>query len=683
VTGVDTSQSGFVANTTQVSTTQSGKGSLHGNRIAEAERQLAGEFIDPNIGLPYLNEAGPVGATDWEITPREVTGIINFEQDSDGDGVAGPAGNFREPDYPDAPIPGIPGWNDSYDGIVVEFLTFLELKAGFHTLGVNSDDGFQVTSGPSVKDLFGITLGQFDGGRGAADTLFNVLVKEDGFYPVRLLYFEGTGGASVEFFSVVDGVKIPINATDPQAIKAYRSGPVRPYITRAVTPDGSLGSLIEVDVTDGDVSLVEGSVTLTVDGADVSPTVTKADGVTTISYDHGGPFAGGEHVAVLSYDESSTPTVTRTVTLNFRVPKGQLVVLEDGPFAYWRLGEKEGTAAYSEVGVGLTGTYMNNPKLGEPRLVVGDPSTSVLFDKALTNYVVIPNHRDLNILPSGAAPWKYKTIELWFKARHLPTNDPLGDGSAAGLTQSQILYEEGGVTRGITIYLRGTQPGPEPSEAELWVNALNRAEQVWGGTLPHEPKKANGDVLTPNSDPVAIHTTIEAGKLYHLVFVMKGDDSADDSFNGTLKGYLNGVKFDETTGVHLMYNHTDPVALGARNSEFAFHDYLSNATWNPDFWAEGNLLPFDGWIDEVALYNIPLSEERIQVHYQAGMTEVPPEGGDQGITGFELVDGVLHIEYTGTRTEAASVTGPYEPVPDATSPYAAPATEAAQFFIAE
>ena len=151
-----------------------------------------------------------------EFSPVDIA-VVNLEQD----GAA--AGNFNEnTGFADDFIPNIPGINESTDGIAAEFLTYLELSEGFHTLGVNSDDGFDVTIGPDSRDLLASSVGSFNGGRGSSDSLFEVYVEEGGFYPTRLLWFEGTGGANVEFFSVVDGQKILINVRDiPIAIKAY------------------------------------------------------------------------------------------------------------------------------------------------------------------------------------------------------------------------------------------------------------------------------------------------------------------------------------------------------------------------------------------------------------------------------------------------------------------------------
>ena len=146
-TSVDKSSPGFIANITQISTMQIESAAfIHGTTIAGAEKQLAGLYLNPNEvddddnPLPYLNEADPDAWEGWSISPVEVDGVINWNQD---EGAA--IGNFGE----DQAIPQIPGWGDSADGIVAEILGYLELSKGLHTLGVNSDDGFKVSFGPN------------------------------------------------------------------------------------------------------------------------------------------------------------------------------------------------------------------------------------------------------------------------------------------------------------------------------------------------------------------------------------------------------------------------------------------------------------------------------------------------------------------------------------------------------
>ena len=673
---VDANSNGFLAHVSQISQDQSGATNLHGTQIVNANLQLSGGYTDAD-GNGYINEAGPSNASDWQFSPVDV-GLINFDQ------LADAQGNFTEATgFPDALIPNIPGFNESTDGIAAEFLTYLELNQGWHTLGVNSDDGFDVTVGPAPQDMLSQSLGSFNGGRGASDSLFDIYVEESGFYPTRLLWFEGTGGANVEFFSVVDGEKILINDRDnPNAIKAYKTAQSRPYVSGLSPVSGTLAHELSFEITNGDILIDPDSIELTLDGARVeSPSVEIDGGVVIVSFDNSETFEGGNHLATLTYIETSDPEMKRTLEHRFDVPTGMVAVLEDEPFAYWQFGESSGAVAVSELGGGITGTYYNAPSLAEERLVVGAASGSVLFDASKMTYLDIPDHQNINVA-SGNPGWKEKTIEIWFKARNLPNSDPLGEGFAADVPDSQIIYEQGGATRGLNVYLRGTQAGDNPQEAELWFSAINRAEQAWGGVLPTEQTG-----IPTNGDPVAIGTTIQANTVYHAVMVFNGDDSDPDSFEGTLTGYLNGEQFGQASGVHLLYNHSDDIAFGARNEEAVLADFIASGTFSPDFWAEGNLMWFDGWLDEAALYNKALSPERIKAHYEAGNTEVeftPGNAGGSGqVNSIRIADGNVVIEFEGNLKSSASVTGPFAPVAGASSPYSVAPDQSAQFYIAE
>ncbi len=56
------------------------------------------------------------------------------------------------------------------------------------------------------------------------------------------------------------------------------------------------------------------------------------------------------------------------------------VVLQDGPIAYWRLGESAGTTAFDASGHGFTGTYFNGVLLGQPGALAEDADTAARFD---------------------------------------------------------------------------------------------------------------------------------------------------------------------------------------------------------------------------------------------------------------------------------------------------------------
>lgn len=86
-------------------------------------------------------------------------------------------------------------------------------------------------------------LGSFDGGRGASDSIFAFNVLEAGVYPMRLVWFEGGGGANLEWFSVSrDGSKIPLNdRSNPAALRTFRTRTFAPPVTPevAASADGT------------------------------------------------------------------------------------------------------------------------------------------------------------------------------------------------------------------------------------------------------------------------------------------------------------------------------------------------------------------------------------------------------------------------------------------------------------
>ena len=208
--------------------------------IAAAEAQLRGEL--------GVNIAGPSAEADGFFK----VDFINFEQ------AASDAGNFNSSatisalQVGDTEIPGIPGSEGGNDNVAAEALTFVEIpQAGIYTMVVNSDDGFQVSAGTTNQPT-ALVLGSFDAGRGASDTTFYFQVTQPGVYFFRLLYFEGGGGSSVEWFTVnSDGSYALVNGAQSGALKGYR--------TRTV-PEPVVGGSIE------SVSLVDGKVVISYTG---------------------------------------------------------------------------------------------------------------------------------------------------------------------------------------------------------------------------------------------------------------------------------------------------------------------------------------------------------------------------------------------------------------------------------
>ncbi len=238
VTGVNTNDLGFKVKPVQTANSST--------TIAYAETQIAG--LD---GTNYADLTQQIDGFNIDTNGYyTITEVINW----DGVSAGHNDGDFQANNgYQDIEFPGMPGSiaslyptvsaNNVYENMAEEVLTYLYFPAaGVYEMGVNSDDGFKVTTGANPKDqLSSIDVGQQDGGRGSADTDFNILIQAPGYYPFRLLYYNGGGGANCEWFTWLNGVRYLINDPDPSnttGIHAYYVGPtLPPYVASVgITP---------------------------------------------------------------------------------------------------------------------------------------------------------------------------------------------------------------------------------------------------------------------------------------------------------------------------------------------------------------------------------------------------------------------------------------------------------------
>ena len=272
---VDTAAPGFRIKPVQATTTA---GELP-NRISRAEAQLAGRLINPVTLLPYenltnLETFGPDGYLNEET-------IINYTL-----------------------IPGIPGSEGNTNNVALEAVTYLLLEPATYTMTVNSDDGFRVTTGRNPDDQLGsIGLGEYDGGRGSADTNFQFTITAAGAYGFRLIYFQGGGGSNVRWSLNPTGedpllaAQVLINAVDdpgateiPTSIKAFRKVTAsQPAYAELVTPSPDatrVGPAPElfIRLADGDFPVNPASIQLSLNNTPVTPTISKTGTKTTVSY---------------------------------------------------------------------------------------------------------------------------------------------------------------------------------------------------------------------------------------------------------------------------------------------------------------------------------------------------------------------------------------------------------------
>lgn len=108
------------------------------------------------------------------------------------------------------------------------------------------------------------------------------------------------------------------------------------------------------------------------------------------------------------------------------------VVMEDGPVAYWRLGEADGPVAKDEGAGGHHGVYRGGVAFGAPGALADDPDTAATFGDAKDRVeVTLPAGFDF----AGRAPF---TVEIWMRRA------TAGDGSAL----SKSILDDAGVYRG-------------------------------------------------------------------------------------------------------------------------------------------------------------------------------------------------------------------------------------------
>jgi hypothetical protein len=318
----DTTKPGFVwnvfANAAVTATTNQRTEDALAGLLKDTEGNLLPNLADPaaqGVALAAATAPSPVTAP----IHFEIATVINLTQSATDD-TDNKNGNFT----PDQQMPGVPATDGSNDGIAAEIITYIEVPAGVITMGVNSDDGFRTSAGDPL-DVFGsITLGEFDAGRGAADTIFSFVVQEAGVYAFRTIWNEGTGGANIEWFSVKeDGSKVLVNDSANGGYKAYRAlvGGTRPYV-KSVTPApvprilNQPASEVSLLIVDGSVAVDDASIALSIDGTPVTVAKNRSGNTVTVTFTPSTLFLPSDkHTAEITYKDASGNTRTQSWTL--------------------------------------------------------------------------------------------------------------------------------------------------------------------------------------------------------------------------------------------------------------------------------------------------------------------------------------------------------------------------------
>ncbi|MFY0594772.1 beta strand repeat-containing protein, partial [Roseivirga sp.] len=142
------------------------------------------------------------------------------------------------------------------------------------------------------------------------------------------------------------------------------------------------------------------------------------------------------------------------------------------------------------------------------------------------------------------------------------------------ITTQQVIYEQGGATRGINLYIQS---------GVLHLSAWNQG----AGDGIGAPWNTAGAIATVNTSSIAINTD----------YIVTFDYAGNDDITGIVTGYLNGASFGTPlSNIGRLYGHTDPIGLGDENSASRYGDGTTSGAAS-----------FDGFISEMSYYNDPSS----------------------------------------------------------------------------
>jgi hypothetical protein len=263
--------------------------------------------------------------------------------------------------------------------------------------------------------------------------------------------------------------------------------------------------------------------------------------------------AGGYSVIVSNETGISVTSAPVNVAV-YSIPGGYPgVVIGSGPVNYYRLGELSGTTAFDTIG-GVNGTY-NSATLGLPGYSVLDSDTAAGFSG---NNSYVGNISGTAINFTGHTNF---TLEAW-------VNAPAGQNDEA------------------TIIAKGIGANGTTRTEQFSLDVAGGAYRFFttAGTTLYEADASSG----PN------------GSWQHVVGVY--DDNNILGGGSNMYIYVNGVLEGQGKVRPAGLNNTvSPVSIGSKRTG---NDPTYDGT-------------FDGTVDEVAIYNYPLSASTILAHYAA------------------------------------------------------------------
>ena len=185
-----------------------------------------------------------------------------------------------------------------------------------------------------------------------------------------------------------------------------------------------------------------------------------------------------------------------------------------------------------------------------------EPFAGVVTLDGRDDFIAIASTPELNL-----ADRSERTISLWFKADNIDRSTP------------QILYQEGGVGRGLNIYL---------DRGELYVGGWNQPESRWSGTYLDS-------------------SNVSSNTWHHVALVLDAQSNSTAIQPDVLFAYLDGVEIGRGSGSQV-WDSGGNVTFGGLNGGTRLHTgNIKSKT----------MFGFLGAIDEAKIYNRALSATEI------------------------------------------------------------------------
>jgi hypothetical protein len=193
---------------------------------------------------------------------------------------------------------------------------------------------------------------------------------------------------------------------------------------------------------------------------------------------------------------------------------------------------------------------------GNPQLVDGLKGKALQFD-GVDDVIRIPDSPNIN----SGGPWTNRTVIALFKCDDVTKES------------KQTIYEEGGRTRGLVIYV---------FEGEVYVGGWNRSD------------------YTPQWNPGSwISAPISSNQWVAVALVIR--DGAAGQEEDKFEMWMDGNLIGRAPGAQIN-GHGDDVGIGATNQNVVFHDDDGSGS-DRDF--------FGGAIDEIWIFNDALTETEL------------------------------------------------------------------------